>query len=297
MKILKWTGIVLVSLIVIIAAIAYFQIRKADSLINRTLEIKPVSMQVPGDSSSLAIGKKWVTSMCAECHGVDLGGRMFLDDPTIGTLYAPNLTRGEGGISYYTDSNWLGALRHGISATGRPLMIMPAHEYTLMRADDIGGVIAYMKTIPPVDRINGESSFKPFAKFLLSVGAFGDIFTADIIDHQAPIPSPKIDQTPFDRGAYLSIVAGCRNCHGETLSGKLTGDPNSPPSSNLTPGGNLANWSYDDFATFMNTGQTREGKTIDNKFMPWQAYRKLPGEELEAIFTFLKSLDPLETTQ
>ncbi|XOV93277.1 MAG: c-type cytochrome [Bacteroidota bacterium] len=298
MKILKWIGIALVSLIIIVAAIFLFQIRNAENLIQRTVEIKPVQMTIPDDSVSLAIGEIWVRALCADCHNSDLGGKMFVDDPDlIGTIYTPNITKGQGGIAYYTDENWLSSLRHGVSPTGKPLMIMPSQEFTKMRAEDIGGIIAYMKTVPPVDRTNGQTEFKPFAKFLVSIGAFGDLFSYDVIDHQAPIPENITDETPYDRGKYLSLVTGCQSCHGEALSGQVTPDPNSPPSANLTPGGNLANWSYDDFTSFMHSGKTKEGKIIDTKFMPWQAYSHLPEEELEAIFTYLKSQDALETTQ
>lgn len=294
MKVLKWIGITLGSLIIILAAIFAFQIRKANKLLDRRLSIEPVSMLIPNDSASFVIGKKWVTTLCADCHSADLGGRMFLDDPVIGKLYAPNITSGEGGISYYSDNHWLKALRHGISSTGKPLLIMPSHEFTEMREEDISGVIAYMKTAAAIDRQNKESGFKPFAKFLLSVGAFGDIFSADIIDHEAPVPKNVVDTSPVARGEYLSVITGCQGCHGENLSGKDTGDPNSPLSSNLTPAGNLKNWDYADFKNFLETGKTKEGKELVNTYMPWKAYNRLPEGELAAIFSYLKSLDPIE---
>lgn len=297
MKILKWIGIILGSLVVIITAIVFFQIRKAENLMARTVDIKPVTMTIPEDSAALAIGKKWVTTLCNDCHNTDLGGKVFIDDPTLGKIFTPNITKGEGGIAYYSDLNWLGALRHGIAPTGRTLMIMPAHEFTFMRKEDIGGIIAYMKTVTPVDRVNGQTEFSAFAKILLSAGAFGEsMFPYDVIDHQAEIPENTIDQSPVDRGAYLSLVIGCQSCHGAALTGSTPPDPNSPPAPNLTPAGNLANWSYDDFSNFIHSGKTKEGKTLDTKFMPWQAYSHLPEEELEAVFSYLKSLDALETT-
>ena len=75
------------------------------------------------------------------------------------------------------------------------------------------------------------------------------------------------------------------------MNGKSTGDPASPPASNLTPGGNLGNWNYDDFVSFGQTGKTKEGKEINPKFMPWKAMGRLPADELEALFTYLKSLE------
>lgn len=259
---------------------------------HRSINVEPVLMEIQNDSMSLRIGKKWVNSICAECHGSDLGGNTVIEDPMIGRLYAPNLTRGIGGIGFLDNDNWLAALRHGISATGRPLVLMPSMEYTKMRKEDIGGIIAYLRTLPPVDRVNKESTFKPIAKFLLSAGVFGNLFGADVIDHKAPIPENKNHETLADRGEYLTEIIGCKGCHGESLTGKYTGDPKSPLASNLTPSGRFGNWTFKDFYTFIQTGKTREGKKVINRYMPWQAYSRLPESELKAIYTFLKSLNP-----
>ena len=296
MKILKWIGIAVVSLLIILAALVFFQIKKADKIIGRTVKIEPVLMEIPNDSLSLAIGAKWATTLCADCHAEDLGGKMFIDDPALGKLYAPNLTRGEGGLAYYSDKDWLAALRHGVSPTGKPLLIMPSKSFAQMRAEDIGGIIAYLKTVaPPVNRPNEEGGFKPFGKLLIAMGAFDHEFGVNMIDHEAPIPANIADQTPKDRGKYLSSVIGCESCHGKNLSGKIPSDPNSPPAPNLTRSSNISSWSYDDFSNFLKTGTTKEGKVVDNIFMPWKAYGRLPEEELEAVFTFMKSLEPAET--
>ena len=287
----KWIGIIAGSLILVLVAFIFFHIERAENLIHRSMNVEPVLMEIQNDSMALRIGKKWVNSICAECHGPDLGGNTVIEDPMIGRLYAPNLTRGEGGIGYLDNDNWLAALRHGISATGRPLVLMPSMEYTKMRKEDIGGIIAYLKTLPPVDRINKESNFKPVAKVLLSAGVFGKLFGADVIDHEAPIPENRQHETPEDRGEYLTEIIGCKGCHGESLTGKYTGDPKSPLASNLTSSGSFSEWTFDDFYRFMYTGKTREGKLVTNRFMPWKAYSRLPDDELKAIYKFLKSLD------
>ena len=295
MKILKWIGISVVSLLIIIAALVFFQVKKAEKILARTVQIDVVPLEIPYDSISLEIGKKWAT-LCGDCHAPDLGGKMFIDDPGLGKLYAPNITRGEGGLSYYTDKDWLAALRHGVSPTGKPLMIMPSKSFAQMRAEDIGGIIAYMKkAAPPVDRPNEVGEFKTFGKLLIAMGAFDEDFGVNHIDHKAPVPPNISNQAPKDRGKYLTSIIGCESCHGKSLNGKIPNDPNSPPATNLTPAGNLGSWSYDDFSSFLKTGTTKEGKTVDNAFMPWQAYGKLPQEELEAVFTYIKSLEPLET--
>ncbi len=292
---LKWIGIVIGSLLIVFFSFAFFHTQRANTLMQRSLKIEPVLMNIKQDSAALRIGEKWVRSLCVECHGKDLGGQTFIEDPMIGRLYAPNLTRGQGGIGFLSNKHWLSALRHGVSASGRPLVVMPSIEYTKMRKEDIGGIIAYLKTLPPVDRTNNESTFKPIAKFLLSVGAFGKLFGVDVIDHQAPIPENKPNETLIERGEYLTEITGCQGCHGASLSGKDTGDPYAPLASNLTPAGNISSWSYDDFSSFMKTGKTKEGKVVNNRYMPWQAFNRLPEKELKAIYAYLKSLKPKET--
>ncbi len=37
---------------------------------------------------------------CTKCHGYDLSGRLFADDPFLGTILASNLTSGKGGIKW-----------------------------------------------------------------------------------------------------------------------------------------------------------------------------------------------------
>jgi len=297
MKINRWIGIILGSLVIVLVAFVLFHIRRASHLMQRSVKIEPVMMDISNDSSALRIGEKWVRSLCVECHGTDLGGQTFFEDPLVGSLYAPNLTPGTGGIGYLNNEHWFGAIRHGISATGRPLVVMPSMEYTKMRKEDIGGIIAYLKTLPPIDRINKEPTFKPIAKFLLSAGAFGNLFGVDVINHQAPIPEDKKNEALVERGEYLTVITGCQSCHGAALNGKYTGDPSSPMAPNLTPSGSFSKWSYEDFTLLMKTGTTREGKEVNNRFMPWQAFSRLPEKELKAIYTYLKSLDPQEIQQ
>ncbi|MEQ8337701.1 MAG: hypothetical protein RIA62_10160, partial [Cyclobacteriaceae bacterium] len=143
----KWILIITGSFTIVLAAFIFFHIERADNLMHRSIKIEPVLMEINNDSTALRIGKKWVTSICAECHGTDLGGHTVVEDPIIGRLYAPNLTRGKGGIGFLNNEKWLAALRHGVSATGRPLVLMPSVEYTKMRKEDVGGIITYLNTL------------------------------------------------------------------------------------------------------------------------------------------------------
>jgi mono/diheme cytochrome c family protein len=90
---------------------------------------------------------------CAGCHGADLGGEVFFDDPAIGSVPSSNLTRAAGNETEgYTDEDYVRAIRHGLNKNGNQLMVMPCEAYTHYSDADLGSVIAYLKTLPSVDR-------------------------------------------------------------------------------------------------------------------------------------------------
>jgi cytochrome c553 len=87
---------------------------------------------------------------CNECHGENLGGKIFLEDPSLAMLTAPNLTRGKGGLpADFSVSDWTRALKHGIDRNGRTLFIMPSHELSRMSDEDMANVIAYCQQVKP----------------------------------------------------------------------------------------------------------------------------------------------------
>ncbi len=66
---------------------------------------------------------------------------------------------------------------------------------------------------------------------------------------------------------------------------------------NLTPGGDLAKWSEEDFLKTVHTGVTPSGKKLDPALMPWQSMGKMTDDELKAIWLYLQSLPPVENLQ
>ena len=292
MKIIKWVGIVLIALAVLVFGFIYLKINDAQSRLSTTHKVEPQELSIPDDSLSLIVGKKWATALCAECHGNDLGGKMFFDDPDIGQVYAPNITPGSGGTAYYTDKDWVRALRHGVAANGKGLFIMPAGDYNYMHEEDLAATIAYIKSVAPIDRSNMPMKLTTLANVLLSVGAFGEYaIPAEAIDHETPIPTKPESQSVIEYGDYVVKVFGCWGCHGKDLGGGNSPDPNAPPAPSIRSNGNIGNWNFEQFQAFTTSGTTPEGKTVDNKFMPYMALGRLPLEEQKAIFEYLKSLE------
>ncbi|TXH58438.1 MAG: c-type cytochrome [Bacteroidia bacterium] len=296
MKILKWIGIILLFLVGIVCGVVFFMVNKADNILSKKYTVEPVKVTLPTDSISLARGKL-LASGCYECHGDHLEGKVFFEDPSIGTVYSPNLTMGKGSVvANFSDKDWVRAVRNGVAPDGRGLFIMPSQDFHAMSEQDLGAVLAYLKTVAAVDNEHKENNMKLFGKLLIGLGAFGDVIPAETIDPNEGFKAsyPMIGVTK-EYGNYLVDISGCKSCHGKELNGMDTGDPNSPPGSNLTPSGNLAHWSETDFINTFRTGKTPEGKELIAKYMPWKAISNYPDDHLAAIYQYLKSLPKKET--
>lgn len=296
MKIIKWIGISLGSiaaLILIFIAVTYFITEQHR---NQIYQIEGETVEVSADSAAIAHGKHVATIRgCVECHGDNLGGKVFIDDPAMGLLIATNLTDGEGGIgSEYTNEDLVKAIRNGVNKEGKPAIFMPSHEYNSIDSRDLSALISYIRSVEPVDNVQPESSIAILARLIY---LFGDLhlFPARMIDHEKPIPEPVESRTPLEMGEYLA--ATCTGCHGAGFAGgKIPGvPPDWPEASNITPSGNLGNWTADDFKAAMKTGVTPEGKELVMEYMPWQVLGEMNDEELEGLFTYLQSLPEKET--
>jgi mono/diheme cytochrome c family protein len=256
--------------------------------LNRSYAITPETLVIPTDIAALAEGERLAALYCANCHGDDLGGAAFFNDPTLAVVDAPNLTRGQGGVgAQLTDVDWVRAIRHGVGPTGRPLFIMPSRNFYFLSDEDLGQIIAYLKDAPPVERAAGDRTTTLLGRVLLAVGAFGDLIDAETINHTAARPQAPAPGVTVAYGKYLADSFGCRTCHGPQLAGGKDPDPAAPPGPNLTPGGKLGQW---DEQTFLTTIRTRR-----SDWMAFTALNHMTDEELQALWRYLQSLPALAT--
>jgi mono/diheme cytochrome c family protein len=258
--------------------------------------IEAESVPVLDDSATLARGEHLVHAVigCGECHGERLEGRAFFDDPALGTVTSANLTPGAGSATAeFTDQDWVMAIRHAIGQDRRSLIAMPSANFINMSAEDLGAVISYLKTLEPVDTEAPPTKLRPLTYILVALGQLDDAMPAGFIDHDAPFPDTPPEGPTAEYGEYLVGIATCRDCHGRELASGQAG-PGEPIGPNLTPAGELAGWSQDDFVRLLRTGRRPDGRqAID--FMPWRHYRNMTDTELEAIWRYLQTLEPRET--
>jgi mono/diheme cytochrome c family protein len=295
MKILNWIVIIVGGIVGLVAVLAVVLFGVGSSKFTKTYDVTPATVMIPTDASAVGRGQYLFAAYCADCHGNDAGGTAFFSDPSLATFHAPNLTTGDGGVgAFYTDAGYVRAIRHGVRSNGDGLAIMPAQAFWYLSDEDLGAIIAYLKSVPPVDQSWDEKTATPLGKILIGAGVF-DLFAAEHLDHSGPRPGVPTSGITADYGEYLINIGDCRLCHGTDLSGGVGPEPGSPPGPNLTPGGVLSIWSADDFIKTMRTGVTPYGRELDGNFMPYEGIARLKDDDLTAIFLYLQSLPALNT--
>ncbi|MGE5138203.1 MAG: hypothetical protein ACM3JD_01965, partial [Rudaea sp.] len=173
-KALKWIGIVLGVLVILIFLIFAGLYFAAGMRLDRTYNISVETVNIPNDPAAIAQGQHWVSIYCTECHGDNLAGAVVFEDPSIGQVAASNLTPGKGGIGKeYTDADWVRAIRHGVGPDGKALLVMPSADFYNLSDQDLGVITAALKTLPPVDKEIPEPYLTPLGQVLLTLGAFG----------------------------------------------------------------------------------------------------------------------------
>ena len=133
----------------------------------------------------------------------------------------------------------------------------------------------------------------PLGKILLATGQLG-VIPAEVVSHKQNVVSPPAGET-IEYGNYLVDISGCVECHGSLLSGGKHPDPSvNLPVPNITPGGELSQWTEKDFITAMRTGNTPQGNKL-SEYMPWKGIGRLNDTELKAMWLYLQSLPARET--
>ncbi len=293
-KILKWLGIILGALIIIVLAVFYF---KGDGLLKRTYSLPPDTISIPTDAASIARGRHFVGAICLDCHGPDLAGKNLIKAP-FATIDSANLTPSASGAgSEFTDADWVRALRHGVDDKGRGLVVMPSQVFWNFNDQDLGDIVAYLKTLPPVDKQHNDPQANLLGKIMIGAGLFGKyVVAASAINHaQRPAVVPVGVTAQY--GEYLVNVTGCHDCHGAQLAGGKSTKPGAIDAPNLTPGGDLKTWSRTDFINTLRTGVAPNLHKLKPEEMPWKYVSTYTDDELSAIFLHLQSLQPLQTVK
>lgn len=277
----KWLGriaLAIVLLLVIAAGVVY---ALSERVMNRTyndvVELDE-GFTVPADSASIAAGERLarIHGCYDGCHGEHAEGNLFFDDFAFGTMKAPDLTRV---VHTLSDAELERVIRHGVRADGSPVYVMPSEMFYNLADDDLGDILAFLRSLPRSD--GPETSFRPgpMARALLGFEQFEP--AAATLDHEAPRLPTGDDGDPMTRGRYL-VMTSCTECHGMNLEGS-EGPPEVTPSLRIA-----AAYSADEFRTLLRTGEPRDGRDLrlmDD--MSQSRFTNLTDDEIDAVFAYL----------
>ncbi|MES2964293.1 MAG: c-type cytochrome [Bdellovibrionota bacterium] len=295
-KLARTIGIVVIALVVL-AAIAFGTVYSiTESKRNAKITVDVKSVLVPTDEASLTEGKRLVSMRgCADCHGEDYAGFTIVDEAPIGTYTGANLTGGQGSATaQYQDIDWVRSIRYGISPAGRPLIFMPSTDFTGISDEDLGKMIAYLKTLPKVDREQKPIVIGPLARVLAMTGKMPILFSHEHVNRDLEIAASVKPEANAEYGRYLA--QGCTGCHGEHFSGgPVPGVPPSwPLAANLTASGKVNAYTLEQFTKVLREGVTPEGRQLNSQYMPWKAMAHMNDTEIVALYEFVKQLPARE---
>ena len=244
---------------------------------------------------------------CAGCHAerrargddrMRLGGGQTLETP-FGTFSVPNISPDPAdGIGGWSDADFADAMLRGVAPDGRHYYpVFPYASYTRMPPQDVADLWAFLRTLPPVaGRPPGHDLGFPWS-IRRGVGLWKLL-------HLDAAPAAAIDTSDplVARGQYLVEGPGhCGECHtprdltgGMDLSRWLAGGP-SPEGEgripNITPGGDLADWSAADIAYYLETGFTPDFDTAGGAMAAVQrSLAELSSGDRDAIAAYLKAV-------
>jgi mono/diheme cytochrome c family protein len=236
---------------------------------------------------------------------VNAGGKKY--DGPFGTVYSANITPDtKTGIGGWTDEQIITAIRLGRRPNGE--RIVPVHPFTSfngMAEEDLKALVAFLRTVPPVNRTNTPKK--------ITVPMFESVFLPAWLMAFAATetPPPAAPVAGVARGEYLvRAVAHCGECHtprsartmavdnSRFLAGNLkeTG-PQGQATPNITPDKTtgLGDWTEEQIATFLGTGKRPDGDVAGGLMEEsiqgtLTGFKDMTTADLRAIARYLKSI-------
>lgn len=269
-RVLRWTAIGLVSIVGLACLVVY---GGSEYRRRQTFDIAATPIIIPADFASRAHGQQiFVTRGCAGCHGEGMQGKVFFDEKNIARLVAPNVPKV---IRGYTDAEIARVLRHGVRPNGRGVAVMPASMFYNLDDEDVGALIAYLRSLPVKPDTLPPTELRILARVGLLTGQYK--LEPLNITHDAPRPPKGPD--PAALGRYTAM-SSCTECHGM----KLEGSPDTPALSIV------AGYSAAEFAKLMREGVPRDGRKLG--LMGSTARRRFShftDEEVAGLYAYLSN--------
>ena len=217
---------------------------------------------------------------CRGCHTPNLEGQWFNDDdPSLGKLYASNLTRV---LPQYSDAQLEALLRTGKHPTRGDLWVMPSEVFQRLSDADMKALIAHLRTVKPSGAPTPPPALSDKAKATIAKGDFKPV-AFYVAEYRAKQPVDLGEQHAL--GRYIA-GATCAECHGADL----TGVPDFEPGVN-TPDLDIAGtYSDSELARLLTTGEGKTRKDLGLMSVVGKGhFAYLTPHERAAVIAYLKA--------
>lgn len=277
------TGVVIGLGIVALAVFAgvWWLDRRVGELLGRRYDIALAPIAVPLDSASRAEGERqaWLHG-CHGCHGARLEGKVFVDEPKVMRVVAPNVTEK---IASYSDPELARLIRHGVRRDGTGVLAMPSATFYDISDAELGRIITHLRAVPRVTSTLPASALRLLARLAVLRGEL--LPEAVSMDHDAPRMGDRPDTTAAWRGEYMARTI-CGECHGVTLHGELEAPP-------LV---RAMGYSPSEFVSLMLDGRSRDGRELPLMGRTARArFVRLSREEIAMIYDYLMRIPTTPT--
>ena len=256
-------------------------------------------------------------TMCLDCHStrdwsklsgpiiaesVGAGGELFDESMGLpGKYYAPNITPYK--LKTWTDGEIFRTITTGVSKNGNALFpIMPYTHFREMDKEDVYSIIAYIRTLPAK-----KTQVPP------SESNFPMNFIINTIPVEADLKEIPDENDQIAYGKYLVNAASCTDCHNKKEEGAdlkgfefAGGNRFELPgavviTANITPDlkTGIGKWSKENFVDRFKAYReiANNPKSVSKgefqSIMPWTMYSGMKDSDLEAIYSYLKTVKPV----
>ena len=315
MKIALRIFLILIIVVVVVAAIGIgylnFSFPSVSEAPDITVEVSPENV-AKGEYLANHV------NVCIDCHSQrdwtlfsgpivkgthGSGGGVFDEKEGLpGRFVAPNIT--PTNLADWTDGEIYRAITVGVNKDEIALFpIMPYQEYAQMDPEDVKAIIAYLRSLQPIENEVEESE----ATFPMN------LIMKTIPEDKEPGKRPDEKDT-LAYGKYLSTIAGCQYCHTPHEKGKAVeskrlaggfkfkfGNGTVVTSPNITPhednGIGLMDrsdfiYKFKQYADSSNIPPVTEDGF--NTVMPWAMFAGMKESDLNAIYSYLQSIEPID---
>ncbi|MGH7517120.1 MAG: cytochrome c [Gemmatimonadales bacterium] len=204
---------------------------------------------------------------------MEIEGGIFIDDVLLARLVAPNLT---AAVRKYSNADLARIIRRGVRPDGSSVIGMPSEMFSALTDEDLGKILAYLRSVPPHPGPAPERRLGPIARVAFVAGKLQP--AAELIRKAAlPTGTHPQDGDSTAAGGYLARTS-CTECHGLDLRGGDTA-----PDLRIAAG-----YSFEAFMGLMRTG-----KALGNRELPLMSrvargrFSHFTDQELRDLYTYL----------